>query len=93
MSCTVLISTSHRTGAGGATAVASPEEEEADARAGSAAAVASASEKEAASAGKTGKKPAWPQQQSRKNHEVHPGSYAGGLPKTHAYIIGRACFL
>eukprot|EP00904_Undaria_pinnatifida_P010899 jgi/Undpi1/693/HiC_scaffold_10.g04157.m1 len=66
-------------GAGGATAVASPEEEEADARAGSAAAVASASEKEAASAGKTGKKPAWPQQQSRKNHEVHPGSYAGDL--------------
>lgn len=40
-----------------------------------AAVVASASDEEAAPAGK---KTARPQQQSRKNHEVHPGSYAGG---------------
>lgn len=44
-----------------------------------AAVVASASDEEAAPAGK---KTARPQQQSRKNHEVHPGSYAGDLAET-----------
>lgn len=57
--------------------------------------MASASEGEAAPAGK---KPARPQQQqSRKNHEVHPGSYAGGWPDVLLllYVEGKAffCFL
>lgn len=57
---------------------------------GVAAAVDSAAEGEA---GAAGKKPARPQQQqSRKNHEVHPGSYAGGWPGVLLLLCVRAKF-